>query len=167
MFSFVTAHWLALAGMLVLAMVVLALIGRRQYGWTAADSASILATGVHDAYWYHVLVALDCFVNALCGGMVGETISARCGRWALAVRGHGTGWHWLASFMCAWLDVIQPDHGQRAIVGALARARLLTAVEHDALARIELAPHPVTSPVPTPAGAATTPPAPARPTAAE
>lgn len=117
-------------------MVVLAIIGRRQYPWTHADTDANDGPP-HDPYWYHVLVALDCFANALLGGMIGETISSRCGRWALAVDGHGTVWHWLARFMVRWLGVIQPDHGQHAIAGALGRATQLALITQQALVKIE------------------------------
>lgn len=125
------------------AMVVLAIIGRRQYPWTHADTDAN-DDAPHDPYWYHVLVALDCFANALLGGMIGETISARCGRWALAVEGHGTVWHWIARFMVRWLGVLQPDHGQRAMAGAFARAMQVAYTEHAALCKIEQAATPTT-----------------------
>lgn len=116
----------------VVAMVVLAVIGRHQPLWTKAAMVSSISR-VHGPYWYRVLVGLDCFANVITGGLVGETISARCGRWALVVQGHGTVWHWLARFMVKWLGVIQPDHGQRAIVGTLTRAEQLIEVERAAL----------------------------------
>lgn len=126
--------WVVVA--LVVAMVVLSIVGRKQYPWTSDDTwKSMLASG-HEPYRYRLALALDLFANAIAGGRLGETISSRCGRWKLVVHGHGTVWHWLADWMCAWLDVIQPDHGEQAMSGDLKRAQNIVALETAALEQI-------------------------------
>lgn len=135
-----TAAWIVLA--VLAAMIGLTFVGRRQYAWTIDDTGAVLKA-TRDPYWFRCLDALDIFANVLMGGLEGETISARCGRWALVVHGHGVVWHWIAGFMVRWLDVIQPDHGQRAIAGALGRSQQLVEIETAALAMIVLKSAPV------------------------
>jgi hypothetical protein len=60
--------------------------------------------------------AFDLFINAITGGQLDETISSRCSKGALAG-------NWFAKFMVWWLDLIQPDHLQKAPEGDEVRAQ--------------------------------------------
>lgn len=133
-----TVAWVALG--LIAAMILLAILGlfvRKDYAWTQADTTVSEAGSLAESYPRRVLVQFDVFWNVVAGGISGETISARCGRWSHRVTaGCGTGWRWLAQFMVRWLDVIQPDHGYEAITGDLARAQRVIDVETAALAKL-------------------------------
>ena len=125
---------------IIAAMTLLAIAGlfvRSDYPWTAQDTTVSEAGSLAESYPRRVLVQFDVFWNVVAGGIPGETISARCGRWSHRVTaGGGAGWRWLAQFMVRWLDVIQPDHGYEAMTGDLARAQRVVAVETAALAKL-------------------------------
>jgi len=90
-----------------------------------------------DRYPFSIIIALDIFGNALTGGKLGETISARLGRWVYGRQPGG----WLAEVtvgkLAAFLDWIQHDHLLKAIHGSRERGAGLVAVEDEALAKIE------------------------------
>jgi hypothetical protein len=78
--------------------------------------------------WLHVrLVELDQFMNGiLFNGMPDETMSAHFQRMADAGNP-------LGKAMCAWLDVIQARHGQKAQAGDLQRATAVEQTEENSL----------------------------------
>lgn len=122
-------HWPWAIGAILLAMIVLALIRRTQYAWTVTDTGQSELSSLHEPYWLRVLVAFDVFCNVVAGGIPDETISARCGRWAM--RPHG---HLLQKFINRWLSTIQADHGLQAATGDLGRAQRVVRLEQAALA---------------------------------
>jgi hypothetical protein len=73
------------------------------------------ARAEHEGYLHRLLVGLDQFVNVAFGGKLDETISAHSQQ--LAQEGNPFG-----KFMSWWLAKIQPDHGELAEAGDLARA---------------------------------------------
>ena len=87
-----------------------------------------------DDYPLRIIIALDIFGNALFGGKLGETISARLGRWLFGRKPGG----WLAEMtvgkLAALLDWLQRDHVLDAIQGSRDRAAALVALEDRALA---------------------------------
>lgn len=89
-----------------------------------------------DRYPFRIIIALDIFGNALFGGKLGETISARLGRWLFGRQPGG----WIAEMtigkLAALLDWIQHDHLLDAIHGSRDRAAALVATEDAALAKI-------------------------------
>jgi len=121
--------WIALA--LVLAMVVLSIAGRKQYPWTVDATGQSELASLAEPYWLRVLVAFDVFCNVIAGGLPGETISARCGRWG--TRPHG---HLVQRFILSWLNVIQPDHGWQAVSGDMGRAQRIVKTEAAVLHQI-------------------------------
>lgn len=126
-----------IAAALFAAMVALFVVGlfvNKGKHWTAQAQAASAADGVREPYWMRVLVGIDVLANIIAGGLPGETISARCGRWSL--RGHG---HWVQRFINGWLNVIQRNHGLLAMAGDAGRAQRIVKIESDALAKAQSA----------------------------
>jgi hypothetical protein len=126
---------LVLIGAILLVAVVLMVVGllRGQKPWSAQQTD---ATKDDAGYWWTLVIALDVFVNAfipkwLLGNTVlGETISARCGRFATAQHTN-----WLARGIAWLLNALQIDHTQKAVAGSLARFRRGVELETQALGR--------------------------------
>lgn len=77
----------------------------------------------HDGFIKRELVGLDTFANVdLLGGMPDETISSRCAR--DAAKGYRLG-RWMSKF----LDLLQRNHGPKAMAGDLERAQAVIATE--------------------------------------
>lgn len=79
-------------------------------------------------YLHNVAVAEDQALNALAGGMPDETISSRAQR--AADRGNPLG-----KVLSEGLDMIQPDHGHKAMAGDIRRAEAVEKIEKDALGK--------------------------------
>jgi hypothetical protein len=77
-------------------------------------------------YLARLATGLDDFVNDIFGGNLDQTISSRCQQLSQAGNPFGT-------FMCLWLDKIQPNHGQLAEAGDLARANAQMELEQRML----------------------------------
>jgi hypothetical protein len=87
-----------------------------------------------ESYPHKVLVALDQDVNVDTGGSPDETISSRVRR--ISDTHPRWGWNpgvWLAKALNAGLDLIQKNHGAKAEVGDLQRARTAVTTEEKAL----------------------------------
>jgi hypothetical protein len=78
------------------------------------------------AYFHNDAVAVDQAINVFGGGKPGETISSRSQR--AADRGNVLG-----EIISDGLDVIQADHGHKAMRGDLRRAQDVEATEKAAL----------------------------------
>lgn len=89
-----------------------------------------------DRYPFRIIVAFDIFLNGLTGGHIGETISARVGRWLFGRQPGG----WFAEAtvgkLAALLDWIQHDHLLDAIHGTRDRCAELVALEDAMLKKI-------------------------------
>lgn len=92
------------------------------------------AVSLLDRYPFRVIVALDIFVNGLTGGHLGETISARLGRWLFGRQPGGVFAEATVGKLAALLDWLQRDHVLDAIQGSRDRAAALVALEDRALA---------------------------------
>lgn len=80
------------------------------------------------AYVHKVLIAFDQFVNVVCGGHDGETISAHWGR----MRQEGK----LIGRIGSWvLSKLQRKHVEQAIAGDARRAKIILEVEEKAVKR--------------------------------
>lgn len=134
--------WVVLA--ILVGMIVLSIIGRKQYRWTITDTGQSELSSLREPYWLRVLVAFDVFCNVVAFGLPNECISSRCGRWG--TRPHG---HLVQRFILSWLDVIQADHGWQSISGDLGRAQRVVKIESEALAKVQV-PQPADSGHPTP-----------------
>lgn len=77
-------------------------------------------------YFHRVLAALDQLGNAAFGGNPSETISARSER----ARKRGD---WRGKLMVWWLNKIQPQHGELAVVGSWERAEEVEQAEEKDL----------------------------------
>jgi len=122
------------------AMLVLFVVGlfvNKGKHWTAATQAASALDGTKEPYWLRVLVGIDVLANIVAGGLPGECISSRCGRWAL--RPHG---HWVQKFVNGWLNVIQRQHGLLSMAGDLGRAQRIVKTEAAVLAQITAPPSP-------------------------
>lgn len=100
-----------------------------------ADEVTALAAEPDDTgYWLGLLVALDIFVNAFIPSwllgptVVGETISARCGRFAMAPHTHP-----FAIALAWFLNLFQTNHAPKAVIGGLRRSRALFQLSAEAL----------------------------------
>lgn len=93
-----------------------------------------------DDYPFRIITALDIFANAFTGGKLGETISARLGRWVFGRKPGG----WLVEItigkLAAFLDWLRHDHLLKAIIGSRDRAAALVETENAALAKIPNSP---------------------------
>ncbi len=94
---------------------------------TAEEIAALEARAAKEG-WLHVrLVELDQFMNGmLFNGIPDETMSAHFQRMADAGNP-------LGKAMCAWLDVLQDRHGQKAQAGDIERAGQVEGVEKESL----------------------------------
>lgn len=70
----------------------------------------------NDMYLLRLVIAFDIFMNAVFGGKLGETISARCEKGAIAGNK-------IAKFMRWWLNLIESNHCAKAAVNDEIRAR--------------------------------------------
>lgn len=90
-----------------------------------------------DHYPFTIITALDMFANAVFRGRLGETISARLGRWLFGRKTGG----WFAEAtigkLAALLDWVQHDHLLKAIHGTRDRAASLVALEDEVLAKVK------------------------------
>lgn len=130
--------WLYIPAALLGAMVLLFVVGlfvNKGAHWTMAAQAASAIGGTKEPYWLRVLVAFDVFANVLAGGLPGECISSRCGRWAL--RPHG---HWVQKFVNGWLNVVQRGHGLLSMAGDMGRAQRIVNIEAAALRQVIAAP---------------------------
>lgn len=75
-------------------------------------------------YFERCLIALDEFVNVICGGSLDETISARSGRAAY----HGARW---GKVMSWWLGKIVPNHCRLAELHDEQRAEYIAWLERQ------------------------------------
>ena len=92
------------------------------------------ARALKEGWAHRDLVALDQALNVVFfRGLPDETMSAHFQRMADAG-------HWFGKAMCAWLDVLQKRHGQKAQAGDLARAEKVEETETQYL-------HPMTDAV--------------------
>jgi hypothetical protein len=92
------------------------------------------ANSSKEGYFHRDLVALDQDLNVDTGGLPDETISSRVRR--VSDRHPGFTWNpgvWLAKALNAGLNLIQPDHGQRAQAGDLERGLRVAETEQAAL----------------------------------
>lgn len=99
-------------------------------------SREVEASSDSSGYWFSLLIALDIFANAfiprwLLGPTVlGETISARCGRFAATNTTHP-----VARALAWFLNLIQKNHVDKAVAGSLARFKRGVELETQALGR--------------------------------
>jgi len=77
----------------------------------------------HYPWWRKRLIELDIFINVwFLNGLLGETISARAGRMAYRHR-------WWAEWLCDFLDLIENNHGPKAVEADRYRAWLVEQAE--------------------------------------
>lgn len=90
---------------------------------TPAEVAVLEARAAKEGWIHRDLVSLDQFANVVfLHGLPDETMSSHFQR--LADSGN-----WFGKAMCAWLDVIQKRHGQKAQAGDLQRAEKVEETE--------------------------------------
>ena len=94
----------------------------------ANEVSTVEEHAAHESLIHHDGVAIDDLINALSGGNLDETISARMARWAT----EDTGWkQHVGSEVCKGLNLIQKDHGAKAELGDLTRAEEEVKTEED------------------------------------
>lgn len=89
---------------------------------TPAQVAKQMKQAGQAGFIHRNLIALDMLGNTLTGGHDDETISSRSAR--AAERGN-----WLGKLISSGLNLIQKDHGAKAIAGDLQRANTVKAIE--------------------------------------
>lgn len=94
---------------------------------TSEETKLLEARAKKEGWLHRDLVSLDQFANVVFfRGLPDETMSSHFQR--MADRGNEFG-----KMMCAWLDVIQQRHGEKAEAGDLARAETVETTEAKSL----------------------------------
>ncbi len=94
---------------------------------TPAQEAQAKASAAKEGYVMRNLVALDMDANVLMGGSDDETISSRMARWACEGKGLRRA---IGSVISKGLDLLQRNHGARAVAGDAERAAIVLETEN-------------------------------------
>jgi hypothetical protein len=124
----------AVIGGLILLGVVVASIRAMLRGhfilessFSAIDEKTAEAQAASEALWHRSLVAFDQMMNVIVFyGYPDETISSHA--WRASRKGRLWG-----RILIKWLELLEPDHGQKAAAGDRYRAALVQAIEKQAL----------------------------------
>lgn len=100
---------------------------------TPEELAQAAKNAAHESYPHRLLVDADIAIDEAADGPMDETISSRMSRWSRM-----TGWRKrVGGAMCKFLNVFQRNHGPRAEVGDIVRAKHELGIEESSLDALE------------------------------